>query len=392
MKILHVNDNYTPYGGVENYILSVAHLLSEQGHSNVILYTQQTMDTICDSDWPAFWVQTNGDIITQVKEVLATEMPDVVYLHHVSSPLLIEYLTSQLPTVAYVHGFTAVCPGLGKYFRRGDRICTRPFGWGCVPMHYLRCCSAARRPSTLMRLMRETAALKRALVDVPRLLVGSFYMVDLLVQNGFSSNRISILPPHFLPDNIPLIYTPSLEAKCVLYAGRLEIEKGIPYLLRALSKLPEDVRLSIAGDGTQRASYERLAHDLKLVGRTEFLGWLDQESMEEVYRRCNLVVLPSICPESFGKVGVEALAHGRPVVAFDVGGISDWLENGVSGILASPGNVPQLTNAIGDLLANPKKAMAFGCNGQRMVAERYRASVHLAALLESFEKAKQAYV
>lgn len=392
MKILHVNDYYTPYGGVEHYILSVARLLSEHGHSNAILYTRQTNGTISVGDWPAFFVRMDGDISVQVREILTAEMPDAVYLHHVSSPVLIETLVTRLPTVAYVHGFTAVCPGLGKYYRRGDRVCTRRFGWGCVPMHYLRRCSAARRPATLMRLMRQTSALKRTLLQVPRLLVGSRYMVDLLMQNDFSEDSISILAPHFFPENISLTYTPPREMTCVVYAGRLEIEKGFPYLLRAFTRLSEKVHLLVAGDGTQRAIYERLASDLQLSGRIEFSGWLDQEAMEEVYRRCNLVVLPSICPESFGKVGVEALAHGRPVIAFDVGGIADWLEDGVNGILVAPRDVSGLANAIGELLENPQRAMALGRNGQLMVAERYCASGHLVALLEAFEKARQAYV
>lgn len=380
MKILHVTDNYTPQGGVQQYILSVARLLADHGHGNAVLYTEQTPLTIRDGAWPAYHVRTDQPIAAQVHQVLAAEQPDVAYIHHVSSPALVEELAGQLPAVAYIHGFTAVCPGLGKYFRRGDTVCTRPFGWGCVPMHYLRRCSAARRPSTLARLMRTTADLRAALLHASRFLVGSRYMADLLAQNGFTAGKIAVLPPHFLPDDLNLVYTPPTEPFSVLYAGRLEIEKGVPYLLRALHLLPDRVRLVIAGDGTLRGDYERLSADLGLAGRVEFLGWADADGMERCYRRCALVVMPSICPESFGKAGVEALTHGRPVVAFAVGGIPDWLDDGVTGLLARPADSAALAAKIRELLDDPARQQAMGRAGQRSVAERYTAQRHLSTL------------
>lgn len=391
MKILHVTDHYTPRGGVEQYILSAARLLADHGHGNAILYTQASAHTIRDGAWPAYHVRTDGDIAAQVDQVLAAERPDVAYIHHVSFPALIEFLADRLPAVAYVHGFTAVCPGLGKYFRRGDTVCTRPFGWGCVPMHYLRRCSAARRPSTLARLMRNTAALRKALLRASRFLVGSRYMADLLAQNGFPAEKIAVLPPHFLPDDAQLTYTPPAEPKCVLYAGRLEIEKGIPYLLRALAVLPADVRLMVAGDGTQRDRYQALARELGLVERVQFLGWLDEEALSQALSRCGLVVMPSIFPEPFGKSGIDALAHGRPVVAFAVGGIPDWLHDGVNGYLVRPKDVQGLAARIGQLAQDEKLCSRLGQAGQAGLVQQYAASRHLATLLATFEIAVNAH-
>ncbi len=138
MKILHVTGNYTPQGGVEQYILSVAPLLAAHGHGNAVLYSEQSPLAIRDGAWPAYYVRPDQASAAQVQQVLAAEQPDVAYIHHVASPALVETLAGRLPAVAYVHGFTAVCPGLGKYFRRGDTVCRRPFGWDSAPMHYLR--------------------------------------------------------------------------------------------------------------------------------------------------------------------------------------------------------------------------------------------------------------
>lgn len=391
MKILHVTGNYTPQGGVQQYILGVARLLSEHGHSNAVLYTEQTALTMRDGAWPAYHVQVGADVAAQVQRVLDAERPDVAYIHHVSSPPLIQHLADRLPAIAYVHGFSAVCPGLGKYFRRGDTVCDRAFGWGCAPMHYLRRCSAARRPSTLARLMRDTAALRQALLRLPRFLVGSRYMAGLLAQNGFPAEKITVLPPHFLPDGSELAYTPPAEPASILFAGRLEIEKGVPYLLRALAELPGDVRLVAAGDGTQRGRYESLARQLRVAERVEFLGWQGANDMEELYGRCGLVIIPSICPESFGKSGVEALTAGRPVVAFNVGGISDWLRDGVNGFLVTPKDVREMARRIEQLVRDEPLRIRLGQAGQAGVARGYAASAHLAALLRAFAAAAGAH-
>lgn len=388
MKILHVTDSFTYQGGVQQYILSVGRLLDENAHSNAVLYTQQSPLTIADGAWPAYHLQLTHDITEQVRAVLARERPDVAYIHQVSSAALIETLAEQIAAVAYVHGFSAVCPGLGKYFRRGDTICQRAFGWGCVPMHYLRRCSAARRPSTLARLMRNTATLKTALLRLPRLLVGSRYMAALLVQNGFPAGKVIVLPPHFLPDDTKLTYTPPTAPNCLLYAGRLEIEKGVPYLLQALTRLP-DARLLVAGDGTQRGRYEAEARKLGLADRVRFLGWLDSGQMAEAHLQCSLVALPTICPESFGKAGVEALTYGRPVVAFDVGGISDWLEDGVNGFLIRPKDTQDMATRIGELLRDEVLRTRLGRAGQAGVVARYSAGQHLATLLAVFRSSQE---
>ncbi len=384
MKILHVNDHYDERGGAQQYLLSVARLLAEHGHTNAILYRQETPHTIRGGPWPAHQVESDAAevVASTVRRVIALEQPDVAMIHHVHWPLLVEKITQMLPAVAYVHGFQAVCPGLCKYYRRGDEVCQRAFGWGCVPMHYLRRCSAARHPVTLARLMQRTARVRQAYLRVPRTLVSTPYMKALFVQNGFAAERITILPPHFVSAaDVPPYGLPG-QPDALLYAGRLEIEKGVPYLLRALRQLTERVHLMIAGDGTLRADYERLTESLGLASRVQFLGWLDAEHLGRCYQQCALMVLPSIYPEGFGKIGLDALAQGRAVVASAVGGIPDWLADGELGLLARPADSGDLAHKIAQLLEDRPRQEEMGRQGQRIVAERYASERHL-RILES---------
>lgn len=394
MKILHVNDHYTAYGGVEQYLLSVVELLAAGGHENVILYQLDEPGTIEQGLWPAYQLPPSSDgaqLATFLKSIITAEQVDAAYIHHVASAEVVTAVVRALPAVVYVHGFTAVCPGMAKYFRRGNEICERPFGWACVPLHYLRRCSDARHPASIARIMQNTARLKNALLQAQHLIVASRYMRALLTQNGFDGSRVVILPPHFLADDTVLEWKPPEAADTVLYSGRLEIEKGVPYLLRAVAELPKTVQLVVAGDGTLRTEYEQMSVALGISDRVLFTGWLGRADLDRWYSRSTAVVLPTICPEAFGKVGIEAMTWGRPVVAFNVGGISDWLEHGVNGILVNPRSVRQLSQAISNLLQDPNRCASMGRAGQRIAIERYRADAHLALLMETLALAQRTY-
>jgi len=380
MKILHLDDRFTRQGGVGQYILSLAELLERHGHESLVAYRDAA--TCPGSSVPAHVLpQDPVGARAALTALVARERPDVAMVHHVSSPELIHTVTQLLPAVAYVHGFVAVCPGLAKYHRRGDRVCEHAFDWRCFPTNYLRRCSSARKPLTMLRLMRHTAELKAAYAEVGHLVVGSEYMRGLLVQNGFRRDAISVLAPHFVdPADIPP-YAPPEEPKTVLYAGRLEIEKGLPYLIRAMALLPASVELIVAGDGTQRSPLEALVSGLDLQDRIQFLGWQSDHDLKALYRRCSMLVVPSVCPEPFGKVGIEAMTHGRPVVAFDVGGIGEWLAGRVTGRLVTPRDISGLAQAIGELVAVPVLCERMGRNGQRYVQETLGAETHLGQVI-----------
>src|SRR5439155_20902002 len=132
----------------------------------------------------------------------------------------------------------------------------------------------------------------------------------------------------------------------LLFVGRMELLKGGATLIDALpivvDKLGVVMRITFAGEGPQRKAWEKKAS--KVHARDpglefEFAGWSDKKRLDEIYAQTDLLVVPSLWPEPFGRVGPEAGLHGIPVVAFNVGGVSDWLINGVNGFLA-PGDLP----------------------------------------------------
>jgi len=105
----------------------------------------------------------------------------------------------------------------------------------------------------------------------------------------------------------------------------------------------------------------------------------------------SLACLPSLWPEPFGLIGIEALAAGRPVIASATGGVIDWLTDRVNGLLVRPGDAPALAKALDELLGDPARQQAMGAAGREMVADRFSPERHIAALLDAYGVARAAW-
>jgi len=388
MRILHITDVFAPAGGIETYVLALLSLLEARGHENAVVYRREHPRTPSADGKPYYHVPVTDNPEHDralIVGIIRREKPSVIYLHAVYDPAVVREAARLAPTVAYVHGFYPVCPGLAKYYRRGDQVCNRPFGSGCVPMIYLRRCASARHPRSVYRIMQTTRQHLAVYRSLPQIIVASAYMKDLLVQNGFEERRIAVLP-YFIPlSDKSEITDPDTGSPRILFAGRLEIEKGLPYLLRALRLIRMPHQLIVAGDGSLKQRYIALAEQLNVTDRVRFVGWRSGNELQTCYRRCSVTVMPTIMPEPFGKVGIEAMANGRPVVAFNVGGIPDWLKDGYNGFLVPPRDVKRLAARINQLLADPALAAQLGSNGRQYVEQNYSPEQHLDRLLNIFK-------
>src|SRR5262249_30401824 len=121
------------------------------------------------------------------------------------------------------------------------------------------------------------------------------------------------------------------------------------------------LRVVIAGEGQSREALERRARHLESLraGSIEVTGWGDAQGRSARLARTCVLAVPSLWPEPFGLVGLEAGLHGVPAVAFDVGGVREWLENGVNGLLVKPAAPPmsrraKFSEAIATVLRDPK--------------------------------------
>ena len=165
----------------------------------------------------------------------------------------------------------------------------------------------------------------------------------------------------------------------IVCLGRIVREKGFDCALEAFAQLQKqwpDARFSLAGDGPELPALKRLAQNLQIAEKTQFCGWIAPENVPQFLNRTVLVV-PSRWREPFGLVALQGAQMARPVVATNVGGLPEIVQNGITGTLISPENPAELARALLELLQNPARAQQMGEAARREAQTRFRWEVHL---------------
>lgn len=168
----------------------------------------------------------------------------------------------------------------------------------------------------------------------------------------------------------------------LVFVGRLAPVKGLRVLIEAMGQLGDpSVRLTIVGDGSERAALETLA--APLGDRVRFTGYLSQEEVAQILATANAFVLPSFA-EGVPVVLMEAMAAGLPVMATRITGVPELVEDGVSGHLVTPGDPSALADAITALASLHDGGAALGQAGRAMVRSEFDISTEAARLATLF--------
>ncbi len=175
--------------------------------------------------------------------------------------------------------------------------------------------------------------------------------------------------------------------------GRLEDAKGFDVALRAfatfLKQRPGGARLVIAGDGHARAALEVLAAELGLQPpQTTFTGWIAPDDIQALLGTATAVVVPSVWPEPFGLVALEAGIAERPIIASRVGGLPEFVIDGETGWLVPPGDPDALARAFNEVLEDPERARRLGRNARQKAVREFSIDHCLDRHLEIYRRAR----
>ncbi|MDX1395608.1 MAG: glycosyltransferase family 4 protein [Gemmatimonadota bacterium] len=412
MRILLVNDYAPPCGGAEIIIHGHARELIARGHEVRMLTSRAGLDDPAQhayrpdfvaagtmSAWRTPLQVANPGARAAVRRAVREFRPEVVHVGLFLtqlSPLALDPLEG-VPTLYHAQWYRAVCPTGGRRLPNGAE-CT--FQWG----------RACRREGCLsipawggMMIQRRLWHARRRMFDL--VVVPSEFVRASLADAGFG--RIDVIPNPVVPAVERSAGTsgvaPDNEARprddelqrdvephgpLVAFAGRLVPEKGAATLLDAIATLSarlDHVRLMIIGDGPERPKLERRATRPDLRGRVEFTGWLERREVERRLSGSSVQVVPSEWSEPFGIVAAEALARGTPVVASDVGALPEIIEDGVSGLLAPPGDAEALASRIGRILDDTALRGRLAEAGLAR-AERFTIGRFADAMLAAYER------
>jgi glycosyltransferase involved in cell wall biosynthesis len=170
----------------------------------------------------------------------------------------------------------------------------------------------------------------------------------------------------------------------VLQAGAVRQEKGVPDLLHAAKLVLQvdlPVHFLVAGDGPQQQEYQRLAEQLGIAARVSFSGRIRDPLGEGLWASCDIACQISRWQEAFGLTIAEAMAAGKPLIGTRIGAIPELIEDGHSGFLIEPGDVPALAEKIALLARDARQRAAMGRAGQCICREKFSLQTNVAALI-----------
>lgn len=282
------------------------------------------------------------------------------------------HLAAQAPVVKMMHGYFGTCiSGQKCHLFPGATPCSRVFGAACLTLYLPRRCGQMR-PLRMLEGFEWAGRQRQLFARYASLIVASRHMADEYVRNGVGADRVTVAP---LFPTIPGCLQPRIRPTepTVLFAGRMTDLKGPRLLVSAVAeataRLGRPVQLVLAGEGPQRESLVRLAETLGVP--VSLPGWLTGSELVALMRRSTVVAVPSVWPEPFGLVGLEAAVHGVPAVGFDIGGIPEWLHDGVNG---------RLVRETGDARAFGR-ALAEVIGDERLLAALERGALDTAAAM-----------
>jgi glycosyltransferase involved in cell wall biosynthesis len=383
MRILLANEARRGGGGVETYLASLVEPLVSRGHDVALLYANPSAERGPTSiSTNAAWSVADEGIDRAIGAVRAWR-PDVCFSHNMRPLDVDDRLTGEWPTVKMMHGYFGACVSGQKAFSFPSVVaCTRRCDAGCLAYYLPRRCGQLR-PDVMFEQYAWAMRQQRLFTRYAGIVVASDHMRREYLRYGIDGRRIHAIPL-FAADGAPVPQSgPAID---VLFLGRMTALKGPEALVRAAAiaaaMVGRSLRVVLAGEGQSRAAIAGLASRFESQGllAVECPGWVNRDGRAGLLTRASLVAVPSLWPEPFGLVGLEAAQHGVPAVAFDVGGIRDWLQDDVNGRLVDPaGGAAGLGRAIAALLRDDALRARLAA-GARAAARTLTADAHLATL------------
>jgi glycosyltransferase involved in cell wall biosynthesis len=381
MRILFANDGIGDAGGVQTYLAAVMPALAARGHDVALLHVDPVRggeDTPAPVGAPHFCIAERG--IDGALGDARAWAPDVAFSHNMR-PLEVERMLMDAgPVVKMMHGYFGTCIGGQKthLFPRAEP-CDRVFGPACLALYVPRRNGRMSLPyiAGQWRWASEQQSLFGRYAAV---VTASGHMRREYVRNGVAEDRAHAIP---LFSTIEIADDPGPPADFrILFLGRMTRLKGGDVLIRAAAQASQSIGrpipLVMSGDGPQRAEWEALARSLGVPA--EFPGWVDAGARLRLLRSASVLAVPSVWPEPFGLVGLEAGSQGVPAIAFDVGGISEWLRDGDNGrLVPAPPRAAALADALAWAATHPADLAAMRPRAQA-AARRMSLAAHVDAL------------
>jgi len=394
MKICYISSFYPPliFGGAEIYVQRISEKLSQNGHEIVVITTNSNISLRSSVEEnngvkiirvhplniyaiyntfskpniikPIWYMidMVNFHAYSIVKNILRKEKPDIVHIHNFKGFSLAFDAARKLnlPIIFTVHDYFLECIK-ENLFRSSQEICLNP-----SPLCWFY--------AGFQKYLKDN---KPDIVIAP-----SQFVIDKLGKDGFFQNvRTMKLPLGIELDSIRKIEKNDKTIN-ILFVGRMNEYKGVNVLINAFKQLKQkNIYLHIVGEGKEK---EKLKKDAQDISNIRFYGFLGGSELIGLYKIANITVVPSIWYETFGIVIIESFKYSTPVIASNIGGFPELVENGYNGFLFEPGNTEELKKLLDKLIENPDYLKTLSDNAFES-SKKYSMDVHMQRLTKLYE-------
>lgn len=299
-----------------------------------------------------------------LESAIRASRPDVVHYHnlHYAGLSTVEVARRLgVPSAWTIYDYWIFCPSF-MLLRSDGALCSVGHGRHCVDCIGTRRARAAR-PLKALLFQRRPAAFAPARDAVDRFVVLSEASAQMLEHHGIDRARIAVIPQHGWKEAIDLPVKADPEPGRLLYVGWVEPRKGLHVVLRALALVaPEfpQMRLEVLGmaaDMRYRAEMEALAGSSALAGRVSFREKVSRPELLEELRRAWLVTVPEQWENMSPVILTEAMAAGACVLASRVGGVPQFVQDGIHGLLATRDDPDDFARQMRWAMQNPARVL-----------------------------------
>lgn len=359
MKICQISDLYPPYviGGAEILVESISNKLIDKGHEVTIItsaYEKEVTETINGLKiyrvkpmnlYPLYKFQEQSPLIKpfwhlfdlvnlisykKIKDILIKENPDIVHIHNFKglSPLIFKAIKDlRLPLVFTAHDYSLICLKTSLLKKNGE-ICEEGNS-----------------------LCKSYNLIKKSIIaDKPDVIISpSKFVIEKLKSHSLFKNIETIVLPNAVELNHSKI-NKNYENVEFLYVGSLESHKGPQILIKAFKEIyNDDIKLHIVGKGSAEAELKKIASEDK---RIKFHGFLKGSDLMDLYKKANLMVIPSIWYDNSPMVIYESFMNSTPVIGSDIGGIPELIKDSYNGFLFKAGDFKELKDIMEYIIKN----------------------------------------
>jgi glycosyltransferase involved in cell wall biosynthesis len=373
MKILFAHNTYQQAGGEDSVLASEMTLLSEKGN-DVFLASMGNESLVTFPAEVKSFLNVNYSVQSRewFLKKIEQHKPDLVHVHNffpLLTPSIYDACIDKgIPVVQTLHNYRTICPG-ALLMRDGD-ICEKCITGSPFNAVIHRCYRDSTVGSFAVARMVDHHRKKKTWGSkVNNFIALTEFAKKKFIAAGFPEDKIRV-KPNFVSDPQHEVGTtgrlgnvhPTREG--ALFVGRLSKEKGVSTLLEAWRDLEAPLR--VAGTGPLESM---LASENQ--GQIQYLGELDQPSVQKEMSRASFLVMPSEWYEGFPMVLVESFSQGLPIIASRLGGMAEIIEDGVTGRHFEAGNTEDLVEKVRWMNSHPEECKRMGLNARKVYEEKY---------------------